>query len=97
VPYWTRVFEPALKQWESGRATPNPDVWCNKEIKFGLLMEKTLGTQGGWLATGHYANVSWTEDGRPQLFRARDRQKDQSYFLSSVPESSIAKVSRHYQ
>ncbi|KAF8511133.1 tRNA-specific 2-thiouridylase [Hysterangium stoloniferum] len=92
IPYWTRVFEPALRQWESGRGTPNPDVWCNREIKFGLLMEKTVGMQGGWLATGHYANVFWSIDGRPQLFRARDRQKDQTYFLSSVPESSIAKA-----
>lgn len=49
--YWTRVFEPAVREWERGR-TPNPDVWCNKEIKFGALMDTLRLRPGEWLATG---------------------------------------------
>lgn len=90
--YWVHVFEPALKDWEGGRATPNPDIWCNREIKFGLLMDKALRGCRQWLATGHYANINWSQDGRPKLMRARDRNKDQTFFLSSVPESSLCKV-----
>ncbi|KAF8590041.1 5-methylaminomethyl-2-thiouridylate-methyltransferase [Ramaria rubella] len=90
--YWTRVFEPALKDWEDGCATPNPDIWCNREIKFGLLMEKALRNGGNWLATGHYANIAWSLDGRPRLMRGRDCTKDQTFFLSSVPEASLYKA-----
>lgn len=81
-----------MEAWEEGSLTPNPDVWCNREIKFGLLMEKAL-ISGQWLATGHYASIQWSEEGRPMLYRARDRQKDQTFFLSSVPESSLERVS----
>jgi tRNA (5-methylaminomethyl-2-thiouridylate)-methyltransferase len=75
--YWTDVFSPMLSGYERGE-TPNPDVSCNREIKFGALARR-LGEEG-WLATGHYARVS---GGR--LLRSRDRGKDQTYFLSTVP------------
>ncbi|SPO20862.1 related to trna methyltransferase [Ustilago trichophora] len=96
--YWTQVFEPALGEWRDG-VTPNPDVGCNREIKFGALMDRVLPPdQGGgkksWLATGHYANIAWAEvaDGkaRPMLTRAKDRTKDQTYYLSSVGEERLA-------
>ena len=100
--YWTQVFEPALDDWSHG-TTPNPDVSCNREIKFGALMDRVLptipttgGEEGGkksWLATGHYADVEWTEidqKPRPRLMRAKDRTKDQSYYLSSVAEDRLA-------
>ena len=90
--YWLRVFEPALSDWADGRSTPNPDIWCNREIKFGYLLERLLREGKQWLATGHYAKIAWTQDGRPQLRRARDRNKDQTFFLSSLTESSLSKV-----
>ncbi|SPC65334.1 related to trna methyltransferase [Ustilago sp. UG-2017b] len=93
--YWTQVFEPALDDWKEG-VTPNPDVGCNREIKFGALMDRVLspplGVQGGgksWLATGHYASINWSNEGRPMLYRARDRTKDQTYYLSKVGEERL--------
>ncbi|CBQ67690.1 related to trna methyltransferase [Sporisorium reilianum SRZ2] len=91
--YWTQVFEPALDEWRQG-TTPNPDVSCNREIKFGALMERLLPEREkgrkSWLATGHYAHVAWSEQGRPMLMRAKDRTKDQTYYLSSVAEDRLA-------
>ncbi|KAJ3484753.1 hypothetical protein NLI96_g5414 [Meripilus lineatus] len=90
--YWTRVFDPSLRAWEAG-ATPNPDIWCNKEVKFGALLQKII-PQDTWLATGHYARKSWTATStgtRPQLLRPSDRTKDQTYYLSSIPEQSLAR------
>jgi len=95
--YWTRVFEPSLAAWEAG-ATPNPDVWCNKEVKFGALMDK-LDTKDTWIATGHYAHKSWSSRRktarsypRPKLIRPSDRNKDQTYYLSSIPEASLSRA-----
>uniref|UniRef100_A0A8H8CMH4 tRNA-5-taurinomethyluridine 2-sulfurtransferase n=1 Tax=Psilocybe cubensis TaxID=181762 RepID=A0A8H8CMH4_PSICU len=89
--YWNRVFEPSLRQWEYG-VSPNPDVWCNKEIKFGALLEK-LPQKDAWFATGHYARKSWTENGsRPKLLRAADSHKDQTYFLSSISEAGLSRA-----
>ncbi|KAI0807834.1 5-methylaminomethyl-2-thiouridylate-methyltransferase [Fomes fomentarius] len=102
--YWTRVFEPALELWESG-ATPNPDVWCNREVKFGALIDR-LTDKSPWLATGHYADKRWRLPAlslsnlfayskfpaRPQLCRPLDRSKDQTYYLSAIPESSLARA-----
>ncbi|KAG2141510.1 tRNA-specific 2-thiouridylase [Suillus cothurnatus] len=90
--YWTRVFEPPLKFWESG-ITPNPDVWCNKEVKFGVLLDRLTEDPGlsdtPWLATvwkSHHGVL------RPRLLRPRDVTKDQTYYLSSVPERSLSPV-----
>ncbi|KAI0256595.1 tRNA methyltransferase [Lactifluus subvellereus] len=89
--YWLRVFEPAIKIWESGN-TPNPDVWCNGEIKFGALFDN-LPEGTDFLATGHYARKAHhPQNHRPQLMRASDRSKDQTYYLSSIPESSLDKA-----
>lgn len=49
--YWLDVFEPAIEAWQAG-STPNPDVSCNKHVKFGALMDKALPSDSGWLATG---------------------------------------------
>lgn len=96
--YWTRVFEPSLKFWESG-ITPNPDVWCNREVKFGVLLDRLTEDHGlsntPWLATGHYANKDWKHHNgvsRPRLLRPRDVTKDQTYYLSSVPERSLSRA-----
>ncbi|EJD02272.1 tRNA-methyltransferase [Fomitiporia mediterranea MF3/22] len=94
--YWTSVFEPSLEAWQAG-LTPNPDIWCNREVKFGALMDHVVKKNGAqWLATGHYAGVGWIQSGplrpRPRLVRAVDRDKDQTYFLSSITESSLEKA-----
>ncbi|KAF8625580.1 hypothetical protein AX15_005301 [Amanita polypyramis BW_CC] len=92
--YWNRVFEPSLYQWEMG-TTPNPDVWCNKEIKFGALLERLPSNPGTnnsvWFATGHYARKDWSGS-RPRLLRAADRNKDQSYYLSSISEGGLRRA-----
>ncbi|KZT70089.1 5-methylaminomethyl-2-thiouridylate-methyltransferase [Daedalea quercina L-15889] len=101
--YWNRVFAPCLQMWEQGQ-TPNPDVWCNKEVKFGALMDQ-LANGDCWLATGHYADKAWITphfEGlepsvgnsalRPTLIRPKDRAKDQTYYLSAIPEESLARA-----
>ncbi|KAJ7285187.1 tRNA-specific 2-thiouridylase [Mycena rebaudengoi] len=92
--YWNRVFEPSLRQWEEG-VTPNPDVWCNREIKFGALLQRLPHglneEKPPWLATGHYARKDWAGS-RPRLLRAVDPLKDQSYYLSSIPETGLARA-----
>ncbi|KAG2146213.1 tRNA-specific 2-thiouridylase [Suillus clintonianus] len=96
--YWTRVFEPSLKSWESG-ITPNPDVWCNKEVKFGALLDRLTEDHGlsntPWIATGHYASKDWKNHNgvsRPRLLRPCDVTKDQTYYLSSIPEHSLSRA-----
>ncbi|KAI0062349.1 tRNA methyltransferase [Artomyces pyxidatus] len=89
--YWLRVFEPSLKAWERGD-TPNPDIWCNREVKFGALMDR-LAKDGEFLATGHYARRGHDPlTHRPRLLRPLDRLKDQTYYLSSITESSLSKA-----
>ncbi|KAL5635289.1 hypothetical protein ACGC1H_004166 [Rhizoctonia solani] len=90
--YWTRVFTPALEAWTNGQ-TPNPDVFCNREIKFGALFESIIspGDRSTWLATGHYAKISYHHE-RPRLMRAKDVNKDQTYYLSSVGESRLRRT-----
>ncbi|WFD45217.1 tRNA-5-taurinomethyluridine 2-sulfurtransferase [Malassezia psittaci] len=89
--YWTDVFEPALGQWSEG-TTPNPDVTCNRAIKFGSLLDHLLPSSQ-WLATGHYARIAHRDiAGKRHAFiqRAQDTTKDQSYYLSSVPSHRLA-------
>ncbi|WOO76681.1 tRNA-specific 2-thiouridylase MnmA [Vanrija pseudolonga] len=87
--YWSRVFEPAVAVWEAGQ-TPNPDVACNREIKFGALMQHIQ--PGHYLATGHYARVVRSPAGDATLHRAIDSNKDQTYYLSQVPRDQLAKA-----
>ncbi|KAJ7579048.1 tRNA-specific 2-thiouridylase [Mycena floridula] len=93
--YWTRVFGPALDAWAAGQ-TPNPDVWCNREIKFGALFDH-LGPDSPFLATGHYARKSWspetpTAPSRPKLLSSKDTFKDQTYYLSSITEQGLSRA-----
>ncbi|KAK6906472.1 tRNA (5-methylaminomethyl-2-thiouridylate)-methyltransferase [Kwoniella mangroviensis CBS 8507] len=85
--YWSRVFEPSINVWEGG-GTPNPDVDCNREIKFGALMEHLPKRPRHFLATGHYGHVDHTS-GQSRLMRAKDRTKDQTYYLSQMSESQL--------
>jgi len=88
--YRERVFAHFLDELRAGR-TPNPDVACNREIKFGVCFEQARRLGAEWFATGHYAR-SATVDGQPRLLRAADRGKDQTYFLHTVPGELIART-----
>lgn len=88
--YRDRVFQYFLQEYEAGR-TPNPDVLCNREIKFGLCQQyaQRLGAQ--YYATGHYARLQQLADG-PALYQAVDQGKDQSYFLHAVERERFSHV-----
>ncbi len=86
--YRDRVFEYFLSEYRSGR-TPNPDVLCNREIKFGVFREYAKRLGGELLATGHYARTAII-DGEAALLKAADKNKDQSYFLHAVSAEALA-------
>lgn len=82
--YWNQVFEKTLEDYAHG-LTPNPDISCNSQIKFGALLEKI--PKDAWLATGHYCR---SVNGK--LLRGLERNKDQSYYLSTVPEHALKRT-----
>ena len=86
--YRDRVFQYFLDEYAAGR-TPNPDVLCNREIKFGVFREHARRLGGELLATGHYARTALI-DGRTVLLKAADLNKDQSYFLHAVNADALA-------
>ena len=88
--YRKRVFDLFLREYAAGR-TPNPDVLCNREIKFGVCLDYMHRLGASWIATGHYARVRHSSAG-PQLFKATDTAKDQSYFLHGVDASALCKT-----
>ena len=88
--YRERVFANFLQEYRAGR-TPNPDVLCNREIKFGDCLRHARRLGGEWLATGHYARIEQRADG-PALLKGLDPAKDQSYFLHAVPREQFAQV-----
>lgn len=88
--YRARVFDYFLREYRAGR-TPNPDVLCNREIKFGICLEYADRLGASHFATGHYARVAQTDAG-PRLLKARDADKDQSYFLHAVEREHFARV-----
>ena len=88
--YRERVFARFLAEHAAGR-TPNPDVLCNREIKFGVGLSWARRLGGTHFATGHYARVEPTADGYG-LFAARDAAKDQSYFLAEVPREALPRL-----
>jgi tRNA-specific 2-thiouridylase len=81
--YRDRVFAHFLDEFSAGR-TPNPDVLCNREIKFGVCFDYARRLGAERFATGHYARIGRRDDGTAALLRASDRAKDQSYFLHAV-------------
>ena len=88
--YRDQVFEYFLKEYRAGR-TPNPDVLCNREIKFGVFRDYAKRLGGDLLATGHYARAGLV-DGHGALFKGQDPGKDQSYFLHAVSAEALAET-----
>ncbi len=88
--YWDRVFVYFLDEYKRGR-TPNPDVLCNKEIKFKAFLDHALKLGADYLATGHYARVDYI-DGEYKLLRGLDPGKDQTYFLCALNQYQLSKT-----
>lgn len=90
--YWDRVFEHFLAEYSAGR-TPNPDILCNKEVKFKAFLDYALTLGADYIATGHYARRGFSDEtGKAPLLRGLDNNKDQSYFLHAVAGDKIAKT-----
>jgi len=88
--YWDHVFEHFLDEYCRVR-TPNPDILCNREIKFKTFLEHAVDLGGDYIATGHYAQRRFRDDGW-QLLRGADSNKDQSYFLYTLGQAQLAKT-----
>lgn len=86
--YWERVFTYFLTEYRAGR-TPNPDILCNKEIKFRAFLDYAKQQGADFIATGHYARIS-REENRVNLLKGLDPQKDQSYFLHALSQDQLA-------
>src|ERR1700677_2590379 len=88
--YRERVFARFLREYAANR-TPNPDVLCNREIKFGVCLDYMLRLGASFIATGHYARLRKV-GGETHLLKGSDPAKDQSYFLHGVAASALAKT-----
>jgi tRNA-specific 2-thiouridylase len=86
--YWERVFAIFLREYEAGR-TPNPDVLCNREIKFKEFLSYAHQLGSDYIATGHYARVEKVGGGF-RLLKAHDHSKDQSYFLHTLDQRALS-------
>jgi tRNA-specific 2-thiouridylase len=86
--YWDQVFAHFIAEYRRGR-TPNPDVLCNREIKFKTFLDHARALGAEKIATGHYARVDCL-DGRWRLLRAHDAGKDQTYFLHALGQQALA-------
>lgn len=89
--YYDKVFAYFLDEYKRGR-TPNPDVMCNREIKFGEFLQKALELGADYLAMGHYARIERTASGEAKLLRGADSNKDQTYFLHALNQEQLAKA-----
>ena len=88
--YRDRVFAKFLADYQVGK-TPNPDVLCNREVKFQPFREYALRLGADWIATGHYARIAHSADG-PRLLRSVTEDKDQTYFLAAVAREHLDRV-----
>ena len=86
--YWDNVFEDFLQEYRIGR-TPNPDILCNKEIKFKTFLESAQDLGADFMATGHYVDKDFHE-GKYRLLKGKDQNKDQSYFLYTITQEQLA-------
>ena len=88
--YWDNVFEHFLAEYKSGR-TPNPDILCNKEVKFKAFLQHAMSLGADYIATGHYTRVARDEEGTCHLLKGLDDNKDQSYFLYTLQQHQLQK------
>ncbi len=88
--YGEKVAEVMIAEYRRGR-TPNPDVLCNKHIKFGLFYKRAMQLGADYVATGHYARITKSK-GVPFLAKAKDHNKDQTYFLWAIPPTCLKKT-----
>jgi tRNA-specific 2-thiouridylase len=87
--YRDRIVHYLIEGYRSG-ITPNPDVWCNREMKFGIFLDYALAQGFEFVATGHYARKRTLSDGAPAILRGADPNKDQSYFLALMTREQVA-------
>ena len=87
--YWDRVFEYFLEEYRSGR-TPNPDIMCNKEIKFKAFLDYAIDLGADFIATGHYAQIDRSGD-QLKMLKGVDNNKDQTYFLYTLQQHQLEK------
>lgn len=94
--YWNEVFSDLIEKYQTGY-TPNPDILCNKNIKFNKFFDVAFNRfQADAIATGHYANTSfgpylenYKEDTNVHLLQAHDNSKDQTFFLNQIPQQTL--------
>ena len=89
--YDRRVVDYLYREYAAGR-TPNPDVLCNREVKFDLFLKAALDAGADFIATGHYARVAKKDDGSFALLAGLDRNKDQSYFVHALGQEQLKRV-----
>ena len=87
--YWDRVFMYFLDEYKAGR-TPNPDIMCNKEVKFTAFLDYAMNLGCDYIAMGHYARVEHGEE--VKMLRGVDNNKDQTYFLSQLTQAQLSKT-----
>ena len=86
--YWDQVFTYFLEEYAKGR-TPNPDILCNKHIKFKAFLDYAKSIDADYIATGHYARVVHTEGEESVMLRGVDNNKDQTYFLCQLNQNQL--------
>lgn len=86
--YWDRVFTYFLDEYRAGR-TPNPDIMCNKEIKFKAFLDFALEMGADYIATGHYARIARDPGGTVRMLKGVDNNKDQTYFLYTLQQHQL--------
>lgn len=89
--YKKRVIDYMFKEYSNGR-TPNPDILCNKEIKFDVFMKLALSLDADYVATGHYSQIELTNNSEYRLLQGVDKIKDQSYFLCQLNQKQLSKI-----
>ena len=88
--YKSKVINPMIADYKKG-LTPNPDITCNKLIKFPVLLKEAKRLEADYIATGHYTKIKKTKSGY-QLLQAKDKNKDQSYFLYELTQKELSKL-----
>ncbi len=91
--YYSRIINYMFNEYEKGR-TPNPDILCNREIKFDIFLEIAINLGADYIATGHYCQIEKTYNDDKEIYRllaGRDKNKDQSYFLCQLNQEQLSK------